>query len=62
MSYIPLVFAFIFLALGLVFLGQSKKSADEAKARNSRFAGTMMMLAAAGFLAAFAITYFRGES
>lgn len=57
MGYTPLVFTFVFLALGLVFLAQGKKESDAGKARNSRFAGTMMLIAAAGFLAAFLISF-----
>ena len=53
-----LALGFVFLALGSVFFAQSKKEADEPKARNSRFAGSMMLLAAGGFLVAFALSYF----
>ena len=58
MPYAPLALGFAFLALGSVFLAQSGKEADESRSRNSRFAGSMMLLAAAGFLVAFAISYF----
>jgi len=58
MAYAPLALGFAFLALGSVFLAQGKREADGAKGRNSRFAGAMMMLAAAGFLAAAAIGFF----
>ena len=62
MSYAPLAFTFVFAALGSVFLAQAKKHADETKARNSRFAGSMMMLAAAGFFIAFLISFLRGDA
>ena len=62
MSYASLAFAFVFLALGLVFLSQSKKEADTGKARNSRFAGSMMLLAAGGFFVAFAIRFLGSEA
>ena len=62
MSFAPLVFAFVFLAMGIVFLSQSKKEGDSGKARNSRFAGNMMLLAAGGFFVAFAISFFGRDS
>ena len=58
MPYASLVFAFVFLAMGSVFLARGKRETDEAKGRNSRFAGIMMMIAGAGFLIAFAISFY----
>ena len=62
MSYASLVFAFVFAAMGIVFLSQSKKESDAGKARNSHFAGSMMLLAAAGFFGAFAISFFGSDA
>jgi hypothetical protein len=56
MSYATPVVGLAFLVLGLVFRAQSSKEADEVKRRNARFAGSMMLLAGAGFLLAFAIS------
>ena len=57
MSYAPLALGFAFLGLGSVFLSQAKGASDETRARNSRFAGILMLLAGAGFLVAFAIGF-----
>lgn len=58
MPYAPLALGFAFLALGLVFLAQGRKDPDELKARNARFAGSMMLVTGTAFLIAAAIRYF----
>ena len=52
----------VFLSLGTVFLAQARKEGeDEAKARNLRFAGSMMIVAAVAFLFAFLLSVFLGS-
>jgi hypothetical protein len=52
MSLGPLALAFVFLAVAFSFRSTAAKAKDEKTATNTRFASTMMFMAAAGFLVA----------
>jgi len=62
MNVSSLALGTVFLSLGAVFLAQAKKQGeDETKARNLRFAGSMMMVAAVAFLFAFLLSVVLGS-
>lgn len=56
MNFASLALGLAFLALGFSFRASAGKASDPLKAKNARFASTMMLIAGGAFLVAFAIS------
>lgn len=61
MNLASLTLGFAFLALGFSFRANAGKASDPVKAKNARFASTMLLIAAAAFLLAFAVSFLKSE-